>query len=120
MQEDAISGAGPKTRGCCAILVLVVALQLGLMIALLRVESNAADAAAGSFGVSGGGPERVYCTITEKDFRAVSIFDRAVNAAVADGCTLVGGVSVSGDGGNDASGYFAQAMMCQHGSGCAK
>lgn len=131
LQEEAIFGAGPKTRGCCAVLVLAVALQLGLMIALLRVETNAADAAATSAGVAGGGgPEREYCIISAGGASSVQT---AVNAAMKAGCNLLGGLAVGhGDSRGryyagsqsssmgETSDVFGQAMLCVHGTGCAK
>ena len=109
LQEEAIFGAGPKTRGCCAVLVLAVALQLGLMIALLRVETNAATSA----GVAGGGgPEREYCIISAGDASSVQT---AVNAAMKAGCNLLGGLAV----GHGTSNVFGQAVLCVHGAGCS-
>lgn len=116
LQEEAIFGAGPKTRGCCAVLVLAVALQLGLMIALLRVETNAATSA----GVAGGGgPEREYCIISAGDASSVQT---AVNAAMKAGCNLLGGLAVGHGPGAvfpDGTDVFGQAMLCVHGAGCS-
>ena len=101
--------------------VLAVALQLGLMIALLRVETNAADAAATSAGVAGGGgPEREYCIISAGDASSVQT---AVNAAMKAGCNLLGGLAVGHGPGAvfpDGTDVFGQAMLCVHGAGCAK
>eukprot|EP01046_Picozoa_sp_COSAG06_P006666 COSAG06_NODE_315_length_17722_cov_10.903535_10_plen_171_part_00 len=113
----------------CAVVVAVL-VQLALLIALLSVESTAADvaAAAAGGGATTGGAARTYCTISATSTSRYGNhpnINADVNAALQDGCTLVGGLGVGhgyggGIGDKDGETTFGQALMCASGTGCAK
>ena len=111
----------------CTVVVAVL-VQLALLIALLSVESNAADvaAAAAGGGATTGGAARTYCTIsaTGSSLGSTPSINADINAALQDGCTLVGGLGVGYGGTGFQADYrfmtFGQALMCASGTGCAK
>jgi hypothetical protein len=87
----ASGGAHSAPKPCLAVFIMAVLAQLGLMVALLYVEISAASAASAANGARSSGPQ--YCIL--EDPESSESLAKSVHGALAAGCTLVGGASVS-------------------------
>ena len=127
MQQPLFSeGPDAKASKSCSFAVAVAVLaQLAMMIALLWIEnSNNATVASNLGGGTSSG--RAYCIVESHAYAytgggsspgSSAMLAKMVNTAIEAGCTLVGGVSVGGEGEGTTSGasnnmYWTQSLMC--------